>query len=107
MVNYTGGEIIGKMSKSIIQKDKKCYVCESQYNLHNHHIMFGKNRKKADKDGLTVYLCLKHHEGQYGVHGKGGHDLDLLLKRIAEDRWLSHYEKTIDDFIKRYGRNYL
>lgn len=93
--------------KSIIQKNKECYVCKKSNNLHFHHIMFGKNRKKADNDLLTVYLCYEHHEGTNGVHGKNGHELDLRLKQIAEQVWLEYYNKTIDDFISRYGRNFL
>lgn len=58
-------------------------------------------------DGLMVYLCYEHHEGTDGVHGKNGHKLDLQLKRIAEERWLEYYNKNVDDFIKRYGKNYL
>lgn len=71
------------------------------------NIFFGKNRKKADKDLLTVYLCREHHEGTNGVHGKNGHELDLKLKKIAEQKWLDHYNKTTEDFIERYGKNYL
>jgi hypothetical protein len=26
---------------------------------------------------------------------------------LSEQRWLIYYDKTIDDFIRRYGRNYL
>ena len=95
------------MNKSIIQNNKKCYVCGNSNNLHYHHIMFGKNRNKADKDGLTVYLCYNHHEGTNGVHGKNGHELDIKLKQIAEEIWLKHNNKTINDFIIRYGRNWL
>lgn len=95
------------MKKSIINNDKRCYVCGTPYNIHYHHIMFGKNRKKADIDGLTIYLCREHHEGTNGVHGKDGHDLDLKLKQLAEITWLKVNNKTIDDFIKRYGKNYL
>jgi hypothetical protein len=40
-----------------------------------------------------------------GVHFN--HKFDLYLKRIAEKTWCKHYGKTIDDFIKEYGRNYL
>lgn len=72
-----------------------------------HHIMFGKNRKKADEDGLTVYLCYEHHEGTYGVHGKKGHEIDELLKISAEQVWLTKNNKEKEDFIKRYGKNYL
>lgn len=93
--------------KSIISDKKECYVCKTTNNLHLHHIMFGKNRKKADKDGLTIYLCHEHHEGTNGVHGKNGHNLDIKLKQLAEKRWLEYYGKDIEDFIKAYGRNYL
>ena len=92
---------------SIINNEKKCYVCGINSNLHLHHIMFGRNRKKADEDGLTVYLCWYHHEGTDGVHGKNGHDLDLRLKEIGEKRWCEFYNKTPEQFIKRYGKNYL
>ena len=95
------------MKKSIIDNNRRCYVCGSSNNIHYHHILFGKNRNKADKDGLTVYLCYQHHEGTNGVHGKNGHELDLRLKQIAENTWLEYYNKSVDDFIKRYGRNFL
>ena len=93
--------------KSIISDKKLCYVCGLENNLHLHHILFGKNRKKADEDGLTVYLCYEHHEGTDGVHGKNGHNLDMSLKMIAERKWCDFYNKTSEQFLQRYGRNYL
>ena len=95
------------MTKSIINNNKVCYICGTIYNLHLHHIIFGQNRKKADQDGLVVYLCREHHEGTNGVHGKNGHLLDIKLKQIAERHWLKHNNSTKEDFIKRYGKNYL
>lgn len=96
------------MRNSIISNAKKCYICNTPYNLHIHHILYGtRNRIKSDEDGLVVYLCYNHHEGTNGVHGKNGHILDLKLKQKAEECWLKYYDKTIDDFIKRYGKNYL
>lgn len=95
------------MITSILIKKKECYICGTTSNLHLHHIIFGKNRKIADEDGLTVYLCYEHHEGTYGVHGLHGHELDLKLKVIAEKRWCEFYNKSIDQFIKRYGKNYI
>lgn len=92
---------------SIITKEKKCYICGTTQNLHCHHILFGRNRSKADKDGLTVYLCYYHHEGTDGVHGFNGHKLDLQLKIVAQKSWMEFYNKSVDDFIKRYGKNYL
>lgn len=96
------------MRSSIISNIKRCYVCGNQLYLHKHHIFYGvRNRKKADEDGLIVYLCYQHHEGTYGVHGKNGDKIDTQLKKIAEKKWLEYYNKDIGDFIKRYGRNYL
>ena len=95
------------MTKSIITNDKVCYICGTVYNLHLHHIIFGQNRKKSDEDGLVVWLCREHHEGTDGVHSKNGHELDLSLKRLAELHWCDYYKKDIQDFIERYGKNYL
>lgn len=93
---------------SILQSNKECYFCKTRFNLHKHHIMKGiRNRDKAEQDGLWVYLCYQHHEGTNGVHGKNGHNLDLTLIKKAEEQWLVCNNKTTEDFIKRYGRNYL
>lgn len=92
--------------ESIIQKNKCCYNCGTLLNLHYHHIFFGKNRKNSDSDGLTCYLCYKCHEGTNGVHGKNGHELDMKLKRIAEQKWCEFYNKESDDFIKKYQKWY-
>ena len=94
--------------KSIIQKKKICYICNKNVLLEEHHCIFGNaNRKKSEQDGLKVFLCQEHHRGRFGVHGKNGHELDMMLKKTAEKTWLEYYNKTIDDFIERYGRNYL
>ena len=93
--------------KSIIQSEKKCYVCSRFMGLHLHHIIYGKNRKNADKDGLVVYLCYEHHEGTNGVHGKNGHELDLFLKKVAQTKWLEYYKKTQEEWLERYKKNYL
>lgn len=96
------------MSESIIKGNRKgmCFLCGRFCPTENHHIFRGKNRKRADADGLTVYLChFCHNEPPGGVHYNKPRD--LMLKRFAERIWLDHYGKTIDDFIKAYGRNYL
>ena len=77
-------------------------------NLEEHHIFFGTaNRKLSEKDGLKVWLCQYHHRGTKGVHGKDGHELDERLKSIAQMFYMQKYNKTEDEFIKRYGKNYL
>lgn len=91
--------------KSILQTEKECYVCKTTQSLQLHHIFFGRNRKRADKEGCTCYLCQYHHTGSGGVHNN--RELDLKLKKLCEARWLEYYSKGIDDFIERYGKNYL
>lgn len=91
---------------SILQDTKKCYVCHSTLNIHVHEVFFGRNRKKSIEDGCCVYLCGKHHnQSNEGVHFN--HNLDLELKKKMEVCWLKYYNKTIDDFIARYGKNYI
>lgn len=91
---------------SILQKEKKCYVCGTSQNINIHEVYFGKNRKKSIEDGCCVYLCGKHHnQSNAGVHFNK--ELDQQLKQDMEYQWMYYYNKSIDDFIKRYGRNYL
>lgn len=91
---------------SLIQDIKICYVCRTTLNIQIHEVFFGKNRKKSIEDGCCVYLCGKHHnQSNEGVHFN--HKLDLELKRHMETCWLKYYNKTIEDFIARYGKNYI
>ena len=81
-----------------------CYICGNTRSLETHHCIHGTaSRKKADQDGLTIRLCHRHH---YEVHN-GNSKLDLKLKKLAEREWLVFYGKTKEDFIKRYGKNYI
>ena len=90
--------------KSIIQDEscKVCYLCGG-YGSDRHHCLHGTaNRKKADEDGLTVMLC---HDCHMKLHDTGLND--RYLQRQAETRWIEHYKSSIEEFIKRYGKNYL
>lgn len=94
--------------KSIINGDDEyCFLCKQlgfpNYATEVHHMIFGTaKRKLADQDGLTVHLCHYHH---FMLHRHGLHKEEL--QQLAEKTWLEHYNKSIDDFIQRYGRNYL
>ena len=61
---------------------------------HRHEVFFGtRNRQKSIDDGLIVFLRPEmHNTSTNGVHF---------------NKKLEYYDKTIEDFIKRYGRNYL
>lgn len=73
-----------------------------------HEAFFGtKNRKRSIEDGLVVFLTPEFHRGTNGVHGKNGKFIDDMIKRNAEMVWLRKNNKTIEDFIKEYGKNYL
>lgn len=74
---------------------------------HRHEVFFGtRNRQKSIDDGLIVFLRPEmHNASKVGVHFN--REFDLYLKQIAERAWLEYYDKTTEDFIKRYGRNYL
>ena len=91
---------------SILQDEKRCYKCGTTKNVHIHEVYFGKNRQKSIEDGCCVYLCGNHHnQSKYGVHFD--HKFDLYLKKIMELKWLEYYDKTEEDFIKRYYNNYI
>ena len=96
------------MSESIIKYTTRgvCYLCGRFCPTEQHHIFRGKNRKRADTDGLTVHLChWCHNEPPMGVHYNKAKDTHL--KRMGQRMWMAHYDKTTDDFIRAYGRNYL
>ena len=88
--------------KSIVQSEKKCFLCGCQVDLECHHLWHGSNRKRADQDGLTVWLCVHCHRN---LHDKGINDRELM--EVGERAWLRETGGTIEDFIRRYGKNVL
>lgn len=93
--------------KSILQSEKRCYVCGLYNEVEEHHIFFGSaNRKISEKYGFKVYLCGEHHRGMIGVHGKLGHSLNLRLKMDAEKRFIAK-GNTKEEFVRLIGKNYL
>lgn len=95
-------------NNSIIPNDDEfCFLCKRNglkvKGTDVHHMVFGNsNRKLAEQDGLKCHLCHTHH---MRLHQQQEHQLEL--KQLAEQVWLEHYNKTIEDWIKRYGKNYL
>ena len=93
------------MAKSIMQDERKCFLCHTTQRLQRHHCIGGANRKRADKDGLWVYLCVRHHTGDEGVHTTNTKTL-RELKELAQSKWEETYGDR-EEFIKEYGRSYL
>ena len=91
--------------RSILQTDPdRCFLCQRYGPVHTHHVFYGPQRPKADKDGLTVRLCLDCHEH---VHKYPKGQTNTELRREAQRKWMQYYGKTEDDFRKRYGRSVL
>lgn len=96
-----------KKRYSIITDDlTHCIEC-GRTDVELHEVWFGANRKLSIEDGLVIPLCKRfHHNGNLiGIHCD--YDLNLKYKKIAEEKWIEHYGKTKEDFIKRYGRSVL
>ena len=92
--------------KSVIQKNKECYVCRTTMGLHSHHILYGTaNRKLSEMYGLKVWLCGRHHHlGNESVHFNK--ELDLHLKTVAQEYYESNYGCRAS-FIDTFGKSYL
>ncbi len=93
--------------KSILQDKKECFICGLYFPIEEHHIFFGNpNRRISEENGFKVYLCSEHHRGDFGVHGKHGHSLDIRLKQTCEKKYLLQGH-TKEEFIRLIGKNYL
>ena len=94
------------MHKSILQDEKKCYITGQTNNLHLHHIFAGGRRKISDREGFVVYLAgWLHNQSDEGVHGKNGHELDMMLKRHCQMKYEETH--TREEFMALIGKNYL
>lgn len=90
--------------KSILQREKKCWVTGDRYNLHEHHIFGGARRKLSEKYGLKVYLRGDWHNlAGYGVHFN--HDLDMRLKRAGQQAF--ELDHSREEFIRIFGKSYI
>lgn len=87
---------------SILQQNKsKCYFCDNKA-VDAHELIKGINRKKCIKWGLVVYICRD-------CHRKTEEDSEFYQKtrKMAQKIWQNHYNKTTEEFIKEFGKNYL
>lgn len=91
---------------SIIQSDKKCFVCGRQTGLDSHHIFGGSYRTASEKLGLKVWLCHDtcHIFGKNAVHQSK--QMSDYLKQVGQQKFLETYGDT-EEFIKIFGQNFL
>ena len=73
---------------------------------HRHEVFGAANRHKSIEDGLVIFLTPDmHNMSNKGIHFNKR--FSEYAKKVAQKRWMEFYNKTKDDFIRRYGRNYL
>lgn len=92
------------MRESIITKDLRCYLADSQCRgrIEIHHCLHGSYRAFADREGLVVPLCSHHHQR---LHDNGEHDEDL--EQVAQLAWMSRHNATVDEFREACGKSWL
>lgn len=98
-------------------KEEKCILPPSKYyqtyrypGSVRHEVFYGvRNRQKSIDDGLVIFLLpVQHTDGKYSVHKNPKYWKEVIkIQEIAEKAWCDYYGKTKEDFLKRYGRNYL
>jgi len=89
-------------SKSIIQDEKRCYLCQTVVGLDRHHCLEGAFKKIAEKLGLWVWLCRRCHKTV-----QGNEDNMQRLREIAQLKAMKHYKWTATQFKGVVGRNFL
>ena len=92
-----------KVQRIRMQDTKECYVT-GRTDVEEHHCIYGKNRKKADIYGLTVWLVAEYHTGEHGGHN-GNAQLDTELKQLAQRKFEKVYGHEF--YMKVFGWNYL
>lgn len=76
-----------------------------------HEVFEGRsgNRKKSIEDGLVIFLTPQaHRTGKFSIHLHPEYWQETIkLQEKAEKVWCDYYNKTKEDFMERYGKNYL
>ena len=97
---------MAKKIKSIIQKEKVCYITGDTYNLHEHHVFGGIYKAASDRLGLKIYLRADwHNMADYGIH------FDKELRERIQDEVqrfaMEYYGWTEEQWIIEVGRSFL
>ena len=90
--------------KSILQKNKECFVTGRTEGLHKHHVFGGPNRPKSEKYGLFIYLIPElHNMSSKGIHFDK--IFDLRVKMYAQKIFEEKYSHEL--WMKEFHKNYL
>ena len=90
-------------SRSIMQRDERCYFCGARTGLERHHVMAGPNRKWSEAYGLWIWCCHEHHTGKEGV--QYNRELNQSTKRLAQIAFEARHSH--DEWMQIFKKNYL
>lgn len=87
-------------------KDGVCFLTGKACTTARHEIFNGSNRANSKEDGLWINVSPEVHELLHKDKSIGS-EWNRLQQR-AELLWLNaDFDRSINDFITRYGKNYL
>ena len=90
--------------KSILQKNKECFITGRTDRLHKHHVMNGPLRGKSEKYGLYIWLVPElHNMSSKGIHYD--QTFDLRVKMHAQKVFEEKYGHEL--WMKEFHKNYL
>ena len=107
MINEYGADLDrnGYAPSIIARTEARCFLCGcSVEKLDRHEIFHGAYRQKSKRLGIWVPLC--HSRCHLGGAHKNA-QIDLMLKKIAQEAAMNAYGLTIEGFINLFGKNYL
>ena len=96
------------MAKSILQNGKYCLLTldDRTIFLDKHHVFGGANRKKSESMGLWIYVRADLHKiSADSIHQDA--ELNKSIKKWAQRKCMEHYDMTVEDFIREFGKNYI
>ena len=82
-----------------------CYLTGQQGDTVRHEIFQASNRANSKHDGLWINISVDAHKKWH--EGKSERTKEIT-QRKAEILWLrADWNRSINDFVERYGKNYL
>lgn len=85
-------------------EDGICYITGRRCDTARHEVFNKHARQYSKEDGLWIAVSPEVHDTIHANH----HGMWDRLKEEAEMLWLlDDYDRCVNDFIARYGRNYL
>lgn len=98
------------MKEFSIMPESPYYSTERFYGSERHEVFEGRtgNREKSIRDGLVIFITpYEHRISAESVHLDPKNPKWIEVKKIAQKIWMEYYNKTKEDFIREYGKNYI